>query len=49
MRFNLTNPFDPRYPVHLIFFCVMALYCYAFWLSTFRALWGEPAEDNATG
>ena len=47
MRLNLTNRFDERYRVHLIFFGVMSLYCYAFWLTTFRALWGEE-DDKVT-
>ncbi len=48
-RLNLTNPFDERYLVYLIFFGIMTLYCYAFWLSAFRALWGdaEPLDDSA--
>jgi membrane-associated protease RseP (regulator of RpoE activity) len=41
VRLRLINPFDPAYRVYLIFFCIMALYCYVFWLVTFRALWGD--------
>jgi stage IV sporulation protein FB len=41
-RRSLTNRFDPHYPLYLSYFCIQALYCYFFWISTFRALWGEP-------
>lgn len=44
MRVTLVNRFDPAYPVYFVYFCILALYCYAFWLSAFRALWG-PAES----
>jgi len=39
---NLNNRFDPHYPLYLLYFCVQSLYCYFFWISTFRVLWGEP-------
>jgi Zn-dependent protease len=42
MWVTLANRFDPHYPVYFVYFCIMALYCYAFWLSGFRALWGDP-------
>ncbi|MGH7169588.1 MAG: metalloprotease [Gemmataceae bacterium] len=47
-RFSLINPFDKHYPIYLIFFCIMALYCYVFWLVTFRALWGDslPLDES---
>ncbi len=41
MRVTL-SPFDDRYPVYFTYFCILSLYCYAFWLCAFRALWGEP-------
>jgi membrane-associated protease RseP (regulator of RpoE activity) len=46
MRLTLINPFDVHYRVYLEYFCIQAIYCYAFWLSAFRALWGdhEPAD-----
>jgi hypothetical protein len=48
-RLSLINPFDPAYRVNLIFFCIMALYCYVFWVVTFRALWGDtPPFDEST-
>ncbi|HWG43770.1 MAG TPA: site-2 protease family protein [Gemmataceae bacterium] len=47
MRVVLTNPFDVHYSVYFIYFCILALYCYAFWLSTFRALWGDPQPPTS--
>ena len=46
-RLTLTNRFDPHYALYLIFFCIQFLYCYFFWISTFRALWGDavPLDD----
>jgi stage IV sporulation protein FB len=38
----LTNRFDPHYPIYFMYSCILALYCFAFWLSTFVALWGDP-------
>lgn len=38
----LAARFDPRYLLFLLFFGNQLLYCYIFWLCTFRALWGEP-------
>jgi stage IV sporulation protein FB len=46
MRLVLINRFDPRYPIYLFYFCILALYCYALWLSTFRALWGPDDEST---
>jgi hypothetical protein len=40
-------PFDDRYPVYFTYFCILSVYCYAFWLSAFRALWGE--EQTPSG
>ncbi len=51
-RYNLTNRFDPRYPLYFSYFFIQALYCYFFWMSTFRALWGEPVpldESSQSG
>lgn len=48
-RLSLINPFDERYRIYLTFFCVMALYCYIFWLVTFRALWGESPPLDESG
>ena len=48
-RLSLTNPFDERYRIYLTFFCVMALYCYVFWLVTFRALWGDSPPLDESG
>jgi len=39
-------PFDDRYPFYFVYFCILSLYCYAFWLSGFRALWGEPKSPS---
>ena len=47
-RLTLINPFDKRYGIYLIFFCIMALYCYVFWIVTFRALWGDSASLDET-
>lgn len=46
MRISLINPFDVRYPIYFTYFCILTLYCYAFWLSAFRALWGDPSSEN---
>jgi stage IV sporulation protein FB len=48
-RHILTNRFDPRYPLYLSYFCIQALYCYFFWISAFRALWGEsvPLDESS--
>jgi stage IV sporulation protein FB len=40
-RPHLADPFDIRYILHLLLFGIQLLYCYIFWLCTFRALWGE--------
>jgi Zn-dependent protease len=40
-RLHLIDRFDPHYPLYLLFFLIQSLYCYFFWLSTFRALWGD--------
>jgi stage IV sporulation protein FB len=48
-RQNLTDRFDPRYPLHLLYFCILALYCYFFWISAFRALWGDPVPLDESG
>jgi hypothetical protein len=51
-RHNLTDRFDPRYPLYLFYFCILALYCYLFWMSAFRALWGDPVpldESSKSG
>jgi Zn-dependent protease len=42
LRVTLIYQFDDYYRVYLEFFCIQAIYCYAFWLSSFRALWGDP-------
>ncbi len=42
MRLTLIDRLNVHYPVYFAYFCIMALYCYAFWLSGFRALWGDP-------
>jgi stage IV sporulation protein FB len=44
----LRNRFDPLYPLYLGYFCILVLYCYALWLSAFRALWGEQAPPGTT-
>lgn len=41
MRRALIDRYDPHYPLFFTYFCILSLYCYAFWLSTFRALWGD--------
>jgi Zn-dependent protease len=48
-RGNLNDRFDPRYPLHFLCFCILALYCYFFWIRTFRALWGDPVPLDETG
>jgi stage IV sporulation protein FB len=48
-RQSLTDRFDPKYIVHLLFFLIQALYCYFFWLSAFRALWGDPVPLDEAG
>ncbi|HEY7329186.1 MAG TPA: M50 family metallopeptidase [Gemmataceae bacterium] len=48
-RQNLTDRFDPRYPLHLLYFCILALYCYFFWISAFRALWGDSVSLDEPG
>ncbi len=44
-RQNLFDRFDPRYPLHLLYSCILALYCYFFWISAFRALWAIPCRS----
>ena len=46
VRLTLINPFDVHYRVYLEYFCIQAIYCYAFWLSTFRALWDDHEHIN---
>jgi membrane-associated protease RseP (regulator of RpoE activity) len=46
MRSRLTDRFDIHYPIYFTYFCILALYCYAFWLSAFRALWGDSLPEN---
>jgi stage IV sporulation protein FB len=48
-RINLTDRFDPRYALYLFYFCIQALYCYFFWISAFRALWGDSAPLDEPG
>lgn len=48
MRLTLINRFDARYTIHFIYFCILSLYCYAFWLSAFRALWGNTEPPDRT-
>lgn len=51
-RLALIDRFDPHYRVHLSYFLIMAVYCYVFWLVTFRALWGDTPpldESNKPG
>jgi Zn-dependent protease len=45
---SLRNRFDPRYPVFFVYFCILSLYCYVFWLSAFRALWGDSEKTEGT-
>lgn len=45
-RVALTNPIDPRYLIRLLFLGIQLLYCYIFWLCTFRALWGEATPHD---
>jgi stage IV sporulation protein FB len=40
---------DVRFPVNLLYFCIQALYCYFFWICTFRALWGDPVPLDEAG
>lgn len=46
--FNGFMILDVRFLVNLLFFGIQALYCYFFWISAFRALWGEsvPLDDS---
>ena len=48
MRLTLINPFDVHYTIYFVYFCILSLYCYAFWLSTFRALWGNAEPPHRT-
>jgi Zn-dependent protease len=48
MHHALIDRFNPHYPVFFVYFCILSLYCYALWLSTFRALWGTP-QPPTTG
>jgi Zn-dependent protease len=48
-RVNLTDRFDPHYALYLFYFCIQALYCYFFWISAFRALWGDSAPLDEPG
>jgi membrane-associated protease RseP (regulator of RpoE activity) len=48
IRVSLINRFDPRYLIYFVYSCIMSLYCYAFWLSTFRALWGDSEKTEVT-
>jgi stage IV sporulation protein FB len=48
-RLNLTDRFDPRYALYLFYFCIQALYCYFFWMSAFRALWGDAVPLDEPG
>jgi Zn-dependent protease len=45
-RTHLTNRYDPRYTLYLGYSLILLLYCFALWLSSFRALWG-PAPAAA--
>jgi membrane-associated protease RseP (regulator of RpoE activity) len=42
LRTHLTNRYDPRYPLYLEYFSILLVYCFAFWLSSFKALWAGP-------
>ncbi len=46
MHLVLNNRFDVHYPVYFTYFCILSLYCYAFWLTRFRALWGDPVPPD---
>jgi Zn-dependent protease len=35
--------FDPHYPLYLGYSLILLLYCFVFWVSGFKALWGAPA------
>jgi membrane-associated protease RseP (regulator of RpoE activity) len=48
-RLTLVSRFDLHYVVDLLFFSIQFLYCYLFWLSAFRALWGDAAPLDETG
>lgn len=48
-RLTLTKRYDSHYTLHLIFFCIQILYCYFFWVSAFRALWGDTMPLNESG
>jgi Zn-dependent protease len=43
LRTHLVNRYDPRYPLYLEYFSILLVYCFALWLSGFRALWSGPA------
>ena len=52
MSVNLRDHLDERYLIYLIFSGVMTVYCYAFWMNTIRALWGDHTpldEANKSG
>jgi Zn-dependent protease len=42
-RLHLIDRYDPRYPLYLGYSAILLLYCFALWLSSFRALWYAPA------
>jgi membrane-associated protease RseP (regulator of RpoE activity) len=48
MRTHLTNRYDPRYPLYLEYFSILLVYCFAFWVSSFKALWGGPVPPPDT-
>ncbi len=48
-RGSLADRFDPGYPLYFFYFCTLALYCYFFWVSTFRAMWGDAAPLDEPG
>ena len=45
---TLIDRYDARYPLYLLYFLIQSLYCYFFWLSTFRALWGDSESLDET-
>jgi Zn-dependent protease len=46
MRVRLIDRFDPRYPLHLMYFGILLLYCFAYWTVGFRAFWSEETASS---
>jgi Zn-dependent protease len=45
-RLHLLDRFDPRYRLQFTNYCVLLVYCFAFWAAGFRALWGDTGGEG---